>query len=164
MSKLELDKDIKMALKILYNEPLTIEEMNFYNKIYPWSNENINAYYNYYDLTNKNALCITSSGDHLLYAIAAGAKDIDAFDMNRLSKYYSALKIALILAYDEKNFFKHFTNKHNHFISNKINLNNIKYFLCEDYFIFWEELLNTKAFKIEKNKNQDLKLIYKVLD
>ena len=50
-----LEKDIEVALKLLYKEQLTEEEWNHYNRIYPWSNEDIYNYYNYEDLTNKNA-------------------------------------------------------------------------------------------------------------
>lgn len=150
MKKQELIQDIEIALKILYEIRLTAEEMIHYNKVYPWSNEAISTYYNYYDLANKSALCVTGSGDHLIYAAAAGAKEIDAFDKNRLCKYYSALKIALMKTYDEKTFFSHFPYKRDCILSKKIDLTSIKDFLDEDFFTFWNEIINTKAFK--KNK------------
>lgn len=150
MIKSELEQDINTALKILYLEPLTDEEQQLYNKLYPWSNEGISNYYKYYDLTNKKALCITGSGDHLLYAAAAGATEIDSFDKNRLCKYYTALKVALILSYNEINFFKHFVYKQKCILSNNINLNHLKTYLSDDYFIFWEQIINTKAFKTNK--------------
>lgn len=150
MIKSELEKDIKVALKILYQESLTEQEQLVYAKLYPWSNENISRYYNYYDLKNKKALCVTGSGDHLLYAAAAGATEIDAFDKNRLCKYYSALKIALILSHTEEEFYKHFIYKRNCVLSKKLDLKNLDSFLPKDYFVFWDEIINTKAFKRNK--------------
>ncbi len=147
MIKSELEKDIKAALKILYQEQLTEEEEITYAKLYPWSNENIASYYQYYDLTNKKALCVTGSGDHLLYAAAAGATEIDAFDKNRLCKYYSALKIALILSYTEEDFYKQFIYKRTCVLSKKLDLKHLDSFLPEDYSIFWQELSKTRAFK-----------------
>ena len=56
--KPNLETDINIAIKILYGHPLNSEEKMYYGKIYPFSNESINCYYDYYDLKNKNALCI----------------------------------------------------------------------------------------------------------
>ena len=100
-----IDKEITVALQLSSKHTYDYSK---YSNIYPWTNENIKSYYNYKDLTDKTALCITSSGDHILYAAASGATDIDSFDKNRLCKYYSALKIATILAYSEKDFNKVF--------------------------------------------------------
>lgn len=150
MKKTELEKDISVALKILYQESLTEQEQLVYAKLYPWSNENIASYYHYYDLTDKKALCVTGSGDHLLYAASAGATEIDAFDKNRLCKYYSALKIALILSHNEEDFDKHFIYKRNCVLSKKLDLKHLYSFLPEDYSIFWQELSKTKAFKRNK--------------
>ena len=145
-----LEKDIEVALKLLYKEQLTEEEWNHYNRIYPWSNEDIYNYYNYEDLTNKNALCITSSGDHILYAVAAGANNIDAFDKNRLCKYYAALKIALILSQDEKTFFKLINCRSKCIISKSINLQEIEPFIDETYYTFWKEITSSRKFKHNK--------------
>ena len=140
-----LQRDIETAFSLLN----TKECVDTY-KLYPWSNERIFKYYDYYDLTNKKALCITGSGDHALYAIAAGAKEIDCVDRNFLCKYYQALKIALILTYEEKHFFELFKNKGKILLVNKNNLKDIKEFMDDEMFIFWNELINSRIFK--KNK------------
>lgn len=142
-----LEKDIEIAIKILYNQSLTQEEREIYGKIYPWSNEALSCYYNYYDLTNKSAFCITSSGDHILYAVDANAKEIDATDLNRLSKYFAALKIACILAYDKNQFDKIFISKTNRIINKKVEIGDLKDYLSDDFFTFWKELKSTKKFK-----------------
>lgn len=145
--KPNLEMDINVAIKLLYGQQLNSQEKMYYGKIYPFSNESINCYYDYYALNNKNALCITSSGDHILYAAANGAKEIDAFDKNRLCKYYSALKIAIILAYTEKEFYKIFCQKCNRLLSHKIDIECIKNFISKDCYIFWKELIKEKGFK-----------------
>lgn len=147
MPQEELQKDIAHALRILRNGVLPIDTQNCYEKIYPFSNESIISYYNYVNLLNKKALCVTASGDHALYAAAAGANNIECFDMNKLTKYYAALKIALILAYDEKSFFKLFIEKKKKLLTTRINLNDIKPFIAEEYLIFWQEVINSKFFK-----------------
>ena len=145
--ELTLKKDIEVATKLLRGKPLEYDERNNYGQLYPWTNENIKSYYDYKDLTDKTALCITSSGDHILYAAASGATDIDSFDKNRLCKYYSALKIATILAYSEKDFNKVFIGKRKRLLSHKINIEDFKDYISPECYIFWKELLKEKNFK-----------------
>lgn len=146
----ELDRDISVALKFLYKVPLTDEEKCIYDRIYPWSNEPIFRYYDRYDLEDKKTLCITSSMDHALYAASAGAKEIDCIDRNKLCKYYGALKTALIKAYDEENFFEHFSHKGRRILTKKLNITAISPFLSDDEYTFWNELMSAKAFKFNK--------------
>lgn len=147
MKKEELERDISVALKFLYKVELTEEERTIYDKIYPWSNEAIYRYCDYYNLEDKNVLTITASMDHALYAIANGAKKIDCTDRNKLCKYYAALKVALIRAYDEQDFFSHFQDRGRRLITSKLNLSEIKQYLTKEQLIFWEEITNTKGFK-----------------
>lgn len=151
----ELERDINTALKFLYKVPLTDEEKTIYDRIYPWSNEPIFRYYDRYDLEDKKTLCITSSMDHALYATNAGAKDIDCIDRNRLCKYYAALKIALIKAYNEENFFEHFSPKGRRILTKKLNITAVSPFLSDDEYTFWNELMNAKAFKFNKRLFRD---------
>ena len=139
-----LQKDIEIAFSLLYNPH---SDNDF--KLYPWSNEKINKYYNYYNSEYENALCITGSGDHALYATNSGIKKIDCVDINPLFKYYLELKKSLILAYDEDDFFNHFC-KIGKILTTKISLNDIKPYMNENAFVFWNEIINSKIFK--KNK------------
>lgn len=145
-----LQRDIETAFYILKTR-----ECNDTYKLYPWSNERIFNYYKYYDLTNKKAMCITGSGDHALYSIAAGASEVDCVDKNFLCKYYQALKVALILTYDEKYFFEHIKGKGKILLINKNNLNDIKEFLDDEMFIFWNELMNSSVFRKRKRLFRD---------
>lgn len=140
MTRKQLKKDIDVAIKLLYGEALNKEEQLHYNQIYPWSNEGIDEYYNYYTLKQKRVLTITASGDHIIYATSAGAKEIDSIDINRLSKYYAALKIASIKAYTEDEFIDKFM------IEINPNLFDIKPFLSENEFTFWQEIMATNKF------------------
>ena len=140
-----LQRDIEAAFYLL-NTKKCVDTY----KLYPWSNERIFKYYKYYDLTNKKAMCITGSGDHALYAIAAGASEAHCVDKNFLCKYYQALKIALILTYDEKYFFELFKNRGKILLINKDNLNDAKEFLDEEKFIFWNEIINSRVFRRNK--------------
>ena len=143
MSKI-VERDIEAAIKILYGNDLFFEDAECYNRIYPWTNEQIEKYYNYYSLSDKKVLCVTSSGDHLLWAVYGGSRKIQCFDKNGLSKYYSALKVASIKAFDENRFYKLFREQS---ISKKLNINDIKSFLTEDEALFWSELVSCKKFK-----------------
>lgn len=138
MTKRQLKQDIDKALQLLYGSGLdNYKEELRYNQIYPWSNEGIDEYYNYSDLSQKQILTITASGDHIIYAAEAGAKEIDAIDINRLAKYYAALKIAAIKAYSEDEFIDSFIKETN------IQLNDLKQFLTKEEFTFWKEILAT---------------------
>ena len=145
-----LQRDIELAFELLYTRQ-SVDDF----KLYPWSNEGIHKYYKYYDLKDKDVLCITGSGDHALFAANNGAKEIDCLDKNPLCKYYLALKIALILAYDEKNFFRHFSSKKNKILITEINLDEIKPYLDENVYIFWKEIISSKIFKKNKRMFRD---------
>lgn len=128
-------------------------EFKSYNAIYPWTNEIIKKYYNYKKLTNKNALCVTASGDHALHAILAGATKIDSSDKNPLAKWYAMLKIALIKTYDLKNFKNQFNelpirSKEPSILKPDIDLYEIKSFMDDDALKYWELVLkeNTEYF------------------
>lgn len=129
---------------------LTPQDKKRYCSLYAWSNEAISKYYNYKDLTNKNALCVTSSGAHPIHASLAGATKIDAFDINPLAKWYSALQVALIKAYDLKSYMNQFDscqindNFSYPYIKNSIDLKEIRPYLTDDELKFWQLLLKNK--------------------
>lgn len=109
--------------------------------LYPFTNENIKAYYSYIDFKNKDVLCVTSSGDHALNAILLGAKNISSFDINPLAKYYSELKIAAIKSLSLEEFIMFFYDKrfitYKYFFNKKLYKkfsNNLK----GDYKEFWD--------------------------
>ena len=134
MLKEKVYDDIKIAKEILDLSTYALD-----CAIYTFTNEKIEKYYKYKDLTNKNTLCITASGDHILYAILAGSNNITATDINPLAKYFVKLKIAIIKCYDEK-YFKELINPF-WGVSKKINLNDLKEYLDDETFYFWKTIL-----------------------
>ena len=133
-----VDKDIKCAITMMDE----FEDLE--NQLYTFSNEHIKKYYNYMDLTNKKTLCVTASGDHILYSVLAGSSDITSCDINPLSKYYAKLKIAMIKCYDEK----HFNEYTDYYfgIDKKINLDDLKKYLDDETYYFWKHVLYSRCY------------------
>ncbi len=151
-------EDFHFNLEAYYNmlKPsfkLTTQDKKRYCALYGWSNEAISKYYNYKDLTNKSALCVTSSGAHSIHASLAGAIKIDSFDINPLAKWYSALQIALIKTYDIKSYMNQFdsyeiikdiSSYKLLCIKNNIDLSELSNHLTDDETKFWQLLLKNK--------------------
>lgn len=139
----ELQYNIEVALYELKEN----KEKHNHGPIYPWSNEYIDKYFNYYDLTGKRVLCITGSGDHAIYAASAGASIIDCVDTNFLCKYYQELKLSFIKKYDENNFWKQFSNNKAQILNPNIDINSLKPFMDTNSYIFWFLLIREKEFQ-----------------
>lgn len=147
MNNVNLEKDIKLA-----NDIISDPSMHDYARIYPWTNEILAKYYDYEDLKDKKALCVTSSGDHTLHAILAGATYVDSFDKNPLAKYYAKLKNAMILTYDYPNFLMQFD--YCKYVKRNVRLNELSQFLDDDAKEFWESIL--------KNPDYNYNLLYRL--
>lgn len=98
-----MHEDIEFLENILLNDKKNIKD-NYFDNIYPFTNENISAYYKNIDFENKKVLTVVGSGDHILNAFLDGAKSVDAFDINPLAKHYTELKIAAIKTFDLKDY------------------------------------------------------------
>ena len=103
--------DSKKIRKIMYSDyescyKSKLTNFGKYDDVYFWTNEQLSKY-KVYDLSNKNVLTITSSGDHMLYAILNNAKEVDCFDVNFLCKFLATLKVAMIKAFSYDDFFKY---------------------------------------------------------
>ena len=79
-----------------------------FDKVYPFTNEYITGYLDYVNFTGKSsALSVLSSGDHPFSLITNGITDIDTFDINGLTEFYSlGLKRAMIMKYSYSDFLK----------------------------------------------------------
>lgn len=77
------------------NRPGEAERRNFQNvaPIYPFTTENLSGYLPLLNLSGKNILTISGSGDQVLSSIFYGAARIDAFDINILSNTFTELKM-----------------------------------------------------------------------
>ena len=166
-----LDMIMNLSKKELYD--------NYFCWLYPFTNENIKAYYSYIDFKDKDVLCVTSSGDHSLNALLAGSKSITSFDINPLAKYYSELKIAAIKSltleefilffYDKKLFtYKYFFNKKlykkfsnnlkdeykefwDYFFDNYTKMQIFKSYLISEDYLNLKALLQVNSYLNEKN-------------
>ncbi len=104
-NKKGIKTDLILLEKYLLKKKVPVIEKNKITRfkcadeVYPYTNEPLKLYYNK-NLDNKRVLTVTSSFDHALHAVLAGAKDITCFDINRFCKYYAALKKAMIKKYD----------------------------------------------------------------
>lgn len=122
---------------------------------YTWSNENL-FLYSKDDFTNKNILSVTASGDQIINVILNNGTKIDAFDINLYSRYFVALKIAMIKTYSYETFWKlmiNFTSNGNLEFNYKNSvIDEVSKFLTDDEYDFWkcyQSLLNQE--KIEAN-------------
>lgn len=75
-----------------------------YSPIILFSNENGKAKNNIFNYEGKKVLCPTASGDQYLTAKFYNAKEIITYDINKLTKYITDLKIASIKALDYEEF------------------------------------------------------------
>ena len=134
-----LDMIMNLSKKELYD--------NYFCWLYPFTNENIKAYYEKLDFKDKKVLSVTSSGDHIINSICCGAKEIDSFDSNPLAKYYSELKIAAIKSLSLEEFILFFYNKNifktkKHYMNKNMYFNKIRENLNEKNKYFWDYVFN----------------------
>lgn len=92
-------------------------ETNQYNKVYDFTNENVNCLKILYNFDNSKVLSVIGSGDQYFTSILNGAKKVDLFDINPTSYLYLILKFYSIreLTYEEFYDFlvlKNFDNKY----------------------------------------------------
>lgn len=82
---------------------VSVDVMERFNSIYPFTSENIAGYMKNLDLTGKKVITVTGSADHILNAILQGATQITTFDINPSAKPYMDLKISATknLSYEE---------------------------------------------------------------
>ena len=87
----DVERDIKKTRFIFDRGDLGI-----YDNVYSKSNEDLRQLYSYIDFYGKNVLSVLGSGDQIFYAYMNGAKNVDAFDKNKLANYYYYLRLWFI--------------------------------------------------------------------
>ncbi len=110
---LNAKEDFQKAVKLVNStkEMLIDEDAFFENfegftemtQLFRFTNENISEYYELFDFENKDVLTVIGAGDQALSAIFKGAKNVDVFDINKLSYYFLNLKKYAIknISYEE---------------------------------------------------------------
>lgn len=84
-----------------YSEPL-----HSFNKIYPFTTENISGYIDLFDLEDKSLLTVGSSSDQIINAVKNGCKDITILDICPYTEEYYYLKTSAIEVLDYEDFFR----------------------------------------------------------
>ncbi len=147
-----LKQHLKLAKKMIQDISFLKSNYGSFDRIYPFSNENLADCFDFFDIKNKNCLSIMGSCDQALELYSRGAKTVTTFDCNPLTEYYGYLKIAAILSefsnskfldffsceseypfFEKENSFSRFQ-----FLELKKSLN----LLSSSSFQFWGELLN----------------------
>ena len=93
----EVIKDVHQASNI-------VNDLNFldgYDRIYYQSNENLNELFKHFSVEGKDVLTVLGYSDHLFHSYYHGAKSVDAFDVNKLAKYYFYLRKWVMECYDD---------------------------------------------------------------
>lgn len=126
--------------------------------VYLFTNDDINFILKNSNLSG-NVLTVTSSADYALNAILLGAKHIQMFDINRITKYFSEFKITAIKTLSHDEFLKLYNikqvrnNKFKYKYLNQRIDNDLAHKVCEhidsEYRLFFDILLENNFFKKE---------------
>ena len=119
-----------------------IANIDFFNKPYLFSNENIASYLGKMDIKNKSVLTTGSSGDQVLYSQLYGAKMVTCFDINPFARYIYYLKAAYIKGYCFEEF-KYLISDKNYKFNALFNIKHYKTIaanLPADVKEFWDSL------------------------
>jgi len=120
-----------------------------FDKIYPFTTENIAGYLPLFDLKDKSLFTVGSSGDQIFNSILLESKNVTVFDICPFVKEYYYLKKAGIESFSREEFLKFFCYRgslidnrkafdKNLFNSLKNNLKNDDY----ESFLFWDKLFS----------------------
>lgn len=105
-----LNDDIRAAQQIVSSKFSNINLKVPYHEhsfIYKTTNEKTHCYQYLLNDIN-NLLCVVSSGDQILNAVATGVKNIDCYDISVFPKYFLELKIAAIKSLTKDEFIDYF--------------------------------------------------------
>lgn len=143
-----LKKDINNAISIIEdNSKCSNCTYKKYSVIPIKGTENVKELFQQIDNSFEKSLIVTGSGDQILEAILHGAKHINSFDLNLLTKYGTELKYAAIKALEYEEFVRFYTKKF------ELNLyDKVRNFLNSDILLFWDSIFDfTYHFTIYDN-------------
>ena len=144
----DFEKDLNNILALAKGYKYKTGKNNCFEKILPFTNENIKGYYKKFDFKGKNLLTVGSSCDQTINALFNGCNDITLYDMCPYTKYYYYLKIAAIISLPYKEYIEFFYyNKENHnaYFNNDIYkkiANTLKRINYESY-LLWNEIVKS---------------------
>lgn len=148
---------------------------NRFERIYPFSNENLTGCLSQFNLSNKDCLTVLGSSDQALDMALLDAKSITTFDINPLTPYYFYLKKAALMAnLSYQQYLEFFCyvdypdyQKQNENAFNYKTFDKLVPYLKEDNLQFWSTLLDNftpleirksnKLFSFDESSYQTLK-------
>ena len=145
-------------MDVLYKiiEYLSKENKDYdYFRLYPFTNENIDSYMQFFNLKDKSLLTVGSSSDQAINASLAKCRDITICDICPLTEYFYYLKLASLLILDREDFLNFLCkNQRNvgynrHLLTKKtfnIIKNTLKSLNYESYYI-WEYIFSNYSKK-----------------
>lgn len=141
-----MKNSIEQAIKLIESNQYGYYNLVNYCPIYLFTTENIKGITNSLNVTNKNILTVSSSGDHILNMLLNGATNIESYDINFLTKYYFYLKEAAIRTLNYNEFLTFFfPNKliyKNKVFAKELFNKMLPNFKDEEAKIFWQTLFN----------------------
>lgn len=155
-------KNLKVAKDLIENKYNYNTEYYYkFRQIYPFTTQNLKAQYKFFDLKDKDILTVQGSGDQVIELLLNGATNIDAFDINPLTEYYTDLKLAAFRARVSKqeylDFFRYndypIFGQDNNRCFNYETFNKIKDFLNPECHEFWIKLFATYEPQQIRRKN-----------
>ena len=84
----EVECDIQYAKRIMNGDWYQLG----YGRLYYCSNENLAELFRNFSVEGKDVLTVLASSDQLFHTYYHGARSVDSFDINKLTKYYYYLR------------------------------------------------------------------------
>ena len=146
--------DVLIASKLIDGE-----EVDNYGRLYYSSSENLDEIFKRVNVEGKDVLTILGSSDQYFYAYYYGAKSVESFDINKLTKYYYYLRLWGIKYLDE-----FYPDIHNHrYIYELLKLVECSNSNEEEAYSFWNNYIrsiypfdNTRLFYVNGNSKRNI--------
>lgn len=142
-----LGQQIDIDRKLLKSDEYLKSNHGAFDRIYPFSNENLKGCFSHFDLQEKDCLTVLGSSDQALDLYLKGASSVTTFDMNPLTPYYYDLRVAALSNLTEQEYLDFFScqNEDGFYLDNisfsKQVFNHLKQFLTnKESYIFWNAL------------------------
>ena len=116
----EILYDIYRVLKVEFGK-----ECRDCRRIYPNTNEDLNALFKNFTVKDKDVFSVLGSSDQVLSCFYLGAKNVDSFDINKLTIYYYYLRKWLITYLGEEYINKEYFKNGKHLIEFIVGINPI---------------------------------------
>lgn len=132
----EIEEDVLQTGNLLFDE----FSFSKYDIIYKHTNEYLKKLFNHFDFNSKDVLTVLASSDQLFNVLAKGTKNVDTFDINKLTKYFYYLRKWNII-YNKKYYLPE--DLRGSFIHDLLDKVNVKTEKEKNAYCFWDKLTRT---------------------